>query len=381
VTNTPDDIPPTGPRQDPPPSSLQDPPPGPPGGPRSWRIPLIVAVAVVGAFAIAGASSATTLAISSASTSRPTATQSAPPVDTAGFPTGGKNPGIFTDRCSVTKEEPDDPIMMPGMTGASMQHEFFGFTQPTASTVTTDLVGKPTSCTTTADSSAYWLPVLYQNGKALTPSTALIYWRAPAASAKHVQAMPQGMTMIAGDETATSPQSDKIIDWTCTQGRNQKTAARSDAPHDCTGGHRLRLVVTFPNCWDGHSLNGKDRQNVVYADRSGTCPSSHPVQIPQIVFHVSYPTHSGSGITLSIGPNNQGPATTGHADFMNGWSQQHMNADTTACIDTQTRCGPVTGADATPQGGKAEPAKAKQHQNNMMQKGTPTPTPTSMGSM
>ncbi|WP_460516727.1 DUF1996 domain-containing protein [Humibacter antri] len=377
MTNTPGDIPPTGPQQ----RSPSDPQQGSPSGRqrRNWRIPLIVAVAVVGSLAIAGASSATTLAISSASASHPLTTQGAASVNTAGFPTGGRNPGIFTDRCPMTKEAPDDPIMMPGMTGASMQHDFFGFTQPTASTVTSDLVGKSTSCTTTADSSAYWLPVLYQNGTALKPSSALIYWRAPAASAKHVQAMPQGMTMIAGDEKATTPQSDKIIDWTCTQGKNEKAMPASNAPHDCTAGHYVRLVVTFPNCWDGHSLNGKGQQNVVYAASNGACPSSHPVQIPQIVFHVYYPTHSGSGITLSIGPNNRGPATTGHADFMNGWTQQRMNADTAACIDTQTRCGPVTGPDATPQGGKAEPTKARQHKNHMMHMGTSTPTPTTAG--
>jgi hypothetical protein len=369
VTNTSGDIPPAGRQQ----NDRSDPPPAKQR--RNWRVPLIVAVAVVGGVAVAGASSATTLAISSASASHPLTTQDAASVNTAGFPTGGKNPGIFTDRCAVTKEEPDDPIMMPGMTGASMQHDFFGFTQPTASTVTTDLVGRSTSCTTTADSSAYWLPVLYQNGNALEPSTALIYWRAPAATAKHVQAMPQGITMIAGDEKATTPQSDKIIDWTCTQGKNERMPARSDAPHDCATGHDLRLIVTFPNCWDGHSLNGKGQQNVVYADASGSCPSSHPVQIPQIVFHVSYPTQTGSGITLSIGPNNQGPATTGHADFMNGWTQSHMQADTAACIDTQTRCGPVTGPNATPQGGKAQPAKSQQGDKKRKHMGTPTPTP------
>lgn len=356
--------------------------PPPSGRRRNRRVALLVVVAVVGCLAIAGGASATTLAIASASVPHPLTARDAASVDTAGFPTGGRNPGIFTDRCAVSAVEPDDPIMMPGMTGASMQHDFFGYTRPTASTVTSDLVGKPTSCTTTADSSAYWLPVLYQDGTALKPSTALIYWRAPAASAKHVQAMPQGMTMIAGDEKATAPQSDKIIDWTCTQGKGQKAMSRSDAPHDCASGHDLRLIVTFPNCWDGHSLNGKGRQNVVYAGSDGTCPSSHPVQIPQIVFHVSYPTHSGSGITLSIGPTNQGPPTTGHADFMNGWSQQRMAADTAACIDTQTRCGPVTGAEATPHGGKAEPAKGAQRgdkRSHTMHMGTATPSPMAAG--
>jgi Domain of unknown function (DUF1996) len=242
--------------------------------------------------------------------------------------------------------------MMPDMTGMSMQHDFFGNPAVSASSVSKNLVGGSTSCSTTADSSAYWTPVLYQNGKALEPQSTLLYWRAPAASAASVKTMPMGISMIAGNEAATKPQSDQIIDWTCTASAGDLLPARSNTPHDCAAGSFLRLVVTFPNCWDGHSLGGKGQTNVVYQSASGVCPSSHPVQIPQIVMHVAYPTSSASGLTLSTGPTQQGPTVTGHADFMMGWTQSRMDADVTACIDTQTRCGRTSGPLATPQGGK-----------------------------
>jgi hypothetical protein len=163
--------------------------------------------------------------------------------------------------------------------------------------------------------------------------------------------MPAGMTMIAGNEAATKSQSSQIVDWTCTPSAGDLVPARSDAPHDC-GSAFLRLVITFPNCWDGHSLNGMGQTNVVYQSSSGSCPSSHPVQIPQIVMHVAYPTSTASNLTLSVGPTQAGPTVTGHADFMMGWNQSRMNANVAACIDTQTRCGSTSGPLATPKGGK-----------------------------
>ena len=311
------------------------------------------AVSSVVAVSLASATSSTAAASSSSATAVPgSGATSTVPVDTTGFPSGGLNPGIFTDTCTLTKTLPNDPIMMPGMTGMSMQHDFFGNRAVDAHSTSKSLVGGSTSCSTSADSSAYWTPVLYQNGKAMEPKSTLIYWRAPAASASSVKSMPAGMTMIAGNEAATHSQSDQIVDWTCTPSAGNLLPTRSDAPHDC-GTAFVRLVITFPNCWDGHSLGGKGQTNVVYQSAGGTCPSSHPVQIPQIVMHVAYPTSTATNLTLSTGPTQTGPTVTGHADFMMGWNQQRMDADVTACIDTQTRCGRTTGALATPQGGKA----------------------------
>jgi Domain of unknown function (DUF1996) len=310
------------------------------------------AVSSVVAVNLASASSPVSTASGPASSGAPSSgTSSSAPVDTAGFPSGGRNPGIFTDTCTLTKTLPNDPIMMPGMTGMSMQHDFFGNPAVDAHSTSKALVGGSSSCTTSADASAYWTPVVYQDGKALPPRSTLIYWRAPAASASSVKTMPAGMTMIAGNEAATQSQSSQIIDWTCTPSAGDLIPARSDAPHDC-GSAFLRLVITFPNCWDGHSLNGKGQTNVVYQSDSGSCPSSHPVQIPQIVMHVAYPTSTASDLTLSIGPTQSGPTVTGHADFMMGWNQPRMDANVAACIDTQTRCGSTSGPLATPKGGK-----------------------------
>jgi len=273
--------------------------------------------------------------------------QSAAPVNTVGFPSGGTNPGIFTDTCKLVHTAPNDPILMPGMTGSSMQHDFYGTLEPSATITPAKIVGTGTSCTTAADSSSYWTPVLYQNGKALTPKTTLVYWRARAATASAARPMPAGITMIAGNEAAEQAQNAGIIGWTCSVPRK---GGMTSQPRDCASGS-IRLVATFPNCWDGHSLNGHNQKNVVYASADG-CPAAYPVLIPQVVLHVNYPTGSAENLTLSVGPNKEGSILTGHADFMDGWNQTIMNADTAACVTAQTRCGPVSGPSATPAGAR-----------------------------
>jgi hypothetical protein len=269
------------------------------------------------------------------------------PVSTSGFPSGAGQPGIFTDRCGYSHEAADDPILAPNDPGAAMHHNFYGNTMTSAASTASALVGGTTTCSTSADASAYWTPVIYQNGTALTPSAALIYWRKPAKDTASVQTIPVGLQMIAGNETATAPQSTTVTAWTCT---NQPGTAKTTAtPHDCAAGSDLRLIVTFPSCWDGHTLTGAGQTNVVYRTGSG-CPSTHPIQIPQIVFHVNYPTSSAAGLTVSMTPTMQGSTNTEHVDFINGWNQTILVSDVIACVSTSTRCGPVTGPQATPHG-------------------------------
>jgi Domain of unknown function (DUF1996) len=306
------------------------------------------------------ASSPTPAAVSSSAASAPSPSGTAAvPVSTAGFPSGAGQPGIFTDRCGYSHEAADDPILAPNDPGAAMHHNFYGNTTTSAASTAKSLVGGATTCSTSADASAYWTPVVYQNGNALTPGTALIYWRKPAKDTAAVQTVPVGLQMIAGNEAATAPQSVKVTAWTCS---NQTGAAKATTtPHDCAPGSDLRLIVTFPSCWDGHTLTGAGQTNVVYRTATG-CPSSHPIQIPQIVFHVNYPTSSATGLTVSMTPTMQGSTDTEHVDFINGWNQTTLTSDVTACVATSTRCGPVTGAQATPQGPKATTrAKKSKH--------------------
>ncbi|MCI0158435.1 DUF1996 domain-containing protein [Leifsonia shinshuensis] len=107
-------------------------------------------------------------------------------------------------------------------------------------------------------------------------------------------------------------------------------------PARLPGGSQLRLVITFPDYGDGHTMDGRDRSGAVYATTVG-CPPSHPVHIPQLVLHITCPTSSGAGITLSTGPQTQGPPVTGHADFVSGWQQGRMDADVAACVTAQVR--------------------------------------------
>jgi len=275
------------------------------------------------------------------------ATSTAPPVNVSGFPHGQGGGGIFTDRCRFSHEAADDPVLMPGMAGMSMQHDFYGNTTTTASSTASTLLGKPTTCSTSADASAYWTPVLYQNGQPLQPVSALIYWRQTRALASMVRPMPAGISLIAGDEKATQPQSLKVIRWTCSGDKDTRDA--TSTPHDCSGDQMLRLVVTFPSCWDGHTLDGAAQTNAVYPE-DGRCPASHPVVIPQIVFHVNYPTSSAANVTLSMSPTMQGSIDTAHVDFINGWDQALLARNTSVCIAAHLRCGPVTGTGAVPQG-------------------------------
>lgn len=266
-------------------------------------------------------------------------------VSTTGFPSGAGVPGIFTDRCGYSHSAADDPIAMPGHAGMAMQHDFFGNTATTASSTAATLVGGSTTCSTGADASAYWTPVLYQDGRALKPGPALIYWRKAPKDTGAVHTIPAGLQMIAGNKSGTTPQPLDVVRWTCTgNGADRRPTA---GPHDCAAGHRLRLVMEFPSCWDGRTLAGASQTNVVHP-RGGACPADHAVRIPEVVFHVTYPTARADGLTLSMTPDRQGSTDTAHVDFVNGWNQAILDRDVAACTAAATRCGPVRGAAATP---------------------------------
>lgn len=76
------------------------------------------------------------------------------------------------------------------------------------------------------------------------------------------------------------------------------------------------------------------------------------------MFHVNYPTSSAAALTVSMTPTMQGSTNTEHVDFINGWNQTTLTRDVTACVNTSTRCGRVTGPEATPQGPKNSKTKA-----------------------
>jgi hypothetical protein len=65
----------------------------------------------------------------------------------------------FQANCSVTTHLPDDPIVFPGLPGASHMHTFLGNQSTKASSTNDSLKAGQTNCRTPDDKSAYWFPL------------------------------------------------------------------------------------------------------------------------------------------------------------------------------------------------------------------------------
>jgi hypothetical protein len=268
--------------------------------------------------------------------------------------------GFFRSHCALSHTAPDDPILMPGMPGESMVHEFFGNASTTASSTGATLrAAGTTSCMAPGDTSAYWMPALYQHGIRVVPSSMAVYYRTAGRPAASILPLPQGLQMIAGDETAMAAQPLSIAYWNC--GARANVARTALPPAACPAGSGLVLSLVFPDCWDGHTLSGASQKNVAYALR-GRCPAGYPVAIPQLSVHVRYPITTGAGLTLSMGPTaNTRPDSiyTAHADVINAWDPAVLASLVTQCDVGALRCGTVGPANQPLGIGKTEQLRAK----------------------
>jgi len=288
-----------------------------------------------------GGSKATAAAPSSTTTT----TLTPPPTTTTVAPTVPITPDasrLISDTCRYSHEANDDPILMPDQSGEAMAHDFFGNITTSASSTASALLGGTSTCSTSGDASAYWTPVLYQDGQAITPTRNLIYWSGLHATDPAVSAPPAGLEMIAGDENAMAPQPTKVVGWRCASLLAQVVSA---TPVNCAGTNGLELRIILPSCWDGTALNGATQTNVAYPD-GARCPAGYPVRIPVVIFHVVYPITSDIGLTLSMGPGQQGSTDTAHGDFINGWNQGVLTGLIDGCAGPARTCGHVTGANA-----------------------------------
>jgi hypothetical protein len=226
---------------------------------------------------------------------------------------GGGYRGYFAIGCGFSHRNNDDPIIHPGRSGLSHNHTFFGNTATDASSTPASLRGGTTTCRLRADTAAYWVPTLFVDGRAVTPRGAIAYYirrtRGP------VQAFPAGLKIIAGDATATRAQGARVTYWLC--GRLASTSLAS-----CPEGFRsdrVSLVVKFPNCWNGTSLDSANHKSHLAYSTDGACPASHPVAVPALAIVVRYPPLGSGPIALSSGGQ-----FSGHADFINAWDQETL---------------------------------------------------------
>jgi hypothetical protein len=245
--------------------------------------------------------------------------------------------GQFAVECELSHLAPDDPIVHPGHAGASHLHQFFGSVGVRADSTYEEAASSETTCGQQGDSASYWAPVLLLDAREPVEAIrAVAYYRAgPDVEPTSVEPYPPGMMLVAGDATAIEPQPLSVVAWSCGTG-----SLREVTPPDCTGAPSLRMIVTYPDCWNGVAITSTDwtdpaTRHAVYSE-GGSCPTSHPVHIPQLQFAVDYPPVPADQLAdLAL---SSGDIHSGHADFWNTWQQEKLTNEIEVCIHRDLVC-------------------------------------------
>lgn len=237
--------------------------------------------------------------------------------------------GQFVVECGAAHRNHDDPIVHAGHHGASHLHQYFGSRATRGDSTYGELTRSSTTCDHPADTAAYWIPALLVDGEPVDPLRAVAYYRAgPGVDPATVTAYPPSLMLIAGDPTTTGPQPTSVVSWSCGGGR------RDQVPPDCPWGTTLRLLLTFPDCWDGERHDSPDHRSHAAYSSGGTCDAAHPVPIPQLQLAVDFPPIDPRRATLASGPTH-----TAHGDFWNTWDQAALEREVDHCLRRDLVCG------------------------------------------
>lgn len=246
--------------------------------------------------------------------------------------------------CPYSHSNNDDPIVFPNQVGKSHTHAFQGSTTVNANWIAgSQTMAAASTCRFSKDKSAYWMPTLYQDGKAIYPRDDVrnskgerarqkMYYRNP--TYRKVQPMPFGLRMLVGNHAAKSvkdnPDIGSHIFWGCS---DNSQSSLSSPPKSC-GTQMITTHLHFPSCWDGKHLDSPDHRSHVAYPSGGKCPSSHPVVIPRITIRNEYIVGKSTGtITFATGAD-----YTIHGDFINGWDPATMRKLVDGCMNAGKNC-------------------------------------------
>ncbi|HEY3725129.1 MAG TPA: DUF1996 domain-containing protein [Acidimicrobiia bacterium] len=236
----------------------------------------------------------------------------------------------FVTRCTFSHRLADDPIVHPGMPGASHLHDFFGNTTTNAKSTLKKLKRGTTTCKNPQDLSGYWTPSLKVNGVLVDPTQTSVYYSSNGKDYRKIKAPPRGLEVVAGNAMATAPQGKAITTWDCAD--DDSVPPGADVP-TCPMG-TVALHVNFPDCWDGVHLDSANHaSHLAYSSKDHTCPADHPVSIPRIRVNVRYPTTGGATAELASGGQ-----YSGHADFFNVWVPKELKRLVKTCINAGITC-------------------------------------------
>ena len=156
--------------------------------------------------------------------------------------------------------------------------------------------------------------------------------------------MPQGLKIIAGNATATSPQANTYNNgWGCG---NMFQNPNSALIPNCAPSSGLMLKVHFPRCWDGSfDFDPTRPQAHVMYEINGKCPTSHPKVFSGMTALFDwdlFPGESTSGWYLSSdrmpGMTSKAGGTTIHGDWFGGWHNDVMKSWTQNCSNISFDC-------------------------------------------
>ncbi|MFE4635792.1 DUF1996 domain-containing protein [Streptomyces sp. NPDC056773] len=243
----------------------------------------------------------------------------------------------FNATCVYSHSKPDDPIVAPGLPGASHMHSFFGNRSTDAFTTTESLLSHTaTSCSPAKDLSSYWIPTLYEHGRAVEPEGMIVYYGSRLPDPTATVPFPQGFRVIAGNAKSQvpTPAGSPNQFWCAGEGGEIGRSADGNWPV-CAPTAKLVYQLVFPDCWDGKHLDSPDhKSHVSYNTVDGKCSGAYPVAIPSVSFVIGYPT-SGSPDGLSL---SSGMASSIHGDFFNAWDNAALGQRVKDCVVQSAKC-------------------------------------------
>jgi hypothetical protein len=252
----------------------------------------------------------------------------------------------FRADCKYSHRKADDPIVAPGLPGASHMHSFVGNKAVDAYTRAGDLMKfTATTCKPAVDHSAYWVPTLYEaaTDKPVETTGFRVYYRSLRTNSDGIMPMPNGLRMIAGDarKRKPTPRGAQGQFYCAFYGPGDINGyARSDNGNwpICGEPASLHFMLQFPDCWDGKNLDSPTHKAHVAFGTDEGCPPAHPVRIPALTFDIAYGAKgSKAGYYLSSDPTGRS-ASSMHGDAFVMWNADAMNQRVRNCIAQRRTC-------------------------------------------